>query len=382
MVERAPQTEATSLEMPFPVFMPGATSRGPRLTALRLAFDERYGHANALIPSSISEAEGLKKDETLTTHYENLASETITKANGKDIVLIGHSMGGWEAYYLAKAILDNPSWTGKKLHVAIASPLGFDTKGAQGPIRIIRQAMKVENQSFDEQHIDYPLPEAYYEGEPQVARPQGTTVIFRDDKESRAARRDEVVKITQRIVGNSVSDPVFAAVGELDKRIVYASSIKNYRYAAKLLRQRGRLLDPHLLALCRGEQFSQQQHQPYEEEYRETPPQLASKRAHALQYSAFLLRTIGKDAVTGMTKKLKELAEQNKEKEVTFSFHVLERDSVAPPSIVHGIKQQVRRAGIPVKGYTFTETHSHGSISIWPELATTIYEHTARAMNS
>src|SRR6476661_5090154 len=84
----------------FHVILPGLQGGGRNLTGLREYIDDR-----GWVVASLSTRAGLKRHVfNLKTHYQNLAQELITQAQGRVIRIYAHSLGGIEVLDLMKML--------------------------------------------------------------------------------------------------------------------------------------------------------------------------------------------------------------------------------------------------------------------------------------
>ncbi len=145
---------------PFYVFVPGLTSGGPNMTV------DRQELTDVFIPSSLSTPPvGLKtKERSTQEHYQNLATEITKRAAGKNLCLVGHSMGGLELIETLEAMLEKDGFKDRHVDLTCISTPGFTARGFLSLSDFSRRFMAfMTRYPYHKQHIAYPLPEIYYE---------------------------------------------------------------------------------------------------------------------------------------------------------------------------------------------------------------------------
>lgn len=352
------------------VFLPGLTGGGKYLTALRQTPD-------LFVPSSISTKPALKKGEKSTKeHYENLVREIIQTTGDKELYLLGHSLGGFEAIDILNILIDNPDFKNKKVNLVFISTPGFTDKGIRGFIEFGKRFRQINKKvALNEQHTTYPLPEKFYETAPQDIQDANISpkVAFKDSPEEREQRRyffKDALK-PQIIPKGKTKEQIITELNNIDKQI--SGEIESKKTLEDLLRERAMLLHPVIEALFAGKQIDDEIHQKALELYQELPENLASSLRHYISTLLYLARA-GKHIAEGTGKQLQRVLEKAKSNDVdvNISFILLERDEMIKIDDIAQIKQNFKQ-GVGIQeidktvSFLLMEQLAHSSIGYYPK---------------
>lgn len=346
----------------FFAFLPGFSGGGRSLSALR-QIEDLY------VPSSISTRQAMKTGErSLTDHHNNLAREIIDLSQGKDIAMFVHSMGGFEAIDVVKALLNCSEAKGRNIRLIFIATPGFTEKGFKSIKSFFRRFLDMnKNVTFYEQHVAYPLPENYY---PAVSTNQSDLeIVFRDDSNKRTERRQRFVESLERTIPDAfIREKTLKDLQAIDQEMA-KSDLSEVEFN-ELMNKRVKLLHPFIQSLFRGEQIDRQTHQKFLKTYKELTQDLSNLSTNVFSALCYLGRMTGR-MYQGIQRPLAEVVKLAKKKDVNlrFGLSVLEKDTIVRkedlPAIQKGI--DLNNLSDSLDGLFFLEQLSHSSLAYYPD---------------
>lgn len=362
-------------QTPYRVFIPGLTGGGRLITAIRDSLHTMYGE-DVYVPSSILSREGHRRGEGLRGRYQRLAGEIAGRAQGRDIDFTVHSSGGHEAIDLLTTMLDqqDTSQFGKHIRINFLSTPGFMRRGIGNAFGTLQNLEEMGHQvALLEQHMTYPLPEAYYMAHPQQnpQLPQLKTV-FTDSEQLRSERRERfrerwLPRLMEDNRGRKRTEELLDAV---DSQI--ARNLAGGLAVDTLLARRASILAPLIQNLFHGKHIDESTHDHYLREYQETVDALAPVShvyVNALLYTARMGKRI---IARGMDKAVADVVEKAQAKgvDVSIEFSFLERDSIVPFEKINAFMDGVSASAIgdAVDGWHFVQQYAHSTVGYDPDL--------------
>lgn len=370
--------EASRFGSDFKVFFPGMTGGGRYLTAIRQEIDNIAGEGNALVVSSISSKEGLRKGESSKARYCNQAATITERAQGRNLNWIAHSLGIWESVNTLNELLDNTSWDGKEIKMHFVSPIGFGQEDLRAIVEVARGIRALTSSvSGVEQHMAYPGPESYYASLPPTQFQEDVDVLFRDSPEDRATRRASFRDGLQYIIPNQQERSSFlTAIDDIDGRI--ANALERSEPIEELLIARKELLAPYIQAMFRGEHIPEEIHQKYLARYQELEEYLEVPLWQQANFLLFLAQGVGY-LHHGMDKVLANIINKAREKgkKITFDFILQEKDAMVPITKIDLLKEGVtaHQLAEAFRGFGVTGDHGHSTFGYFTKSIASIYAH-------
>lgn len=356
-----PNTEIP-VHKPFFVYIPGLTGGGKNLTILR-------GIPDLFVPSSVSTNESLKAEEkTVKEHHQNLANEIAEKAGEKDLCLIGHSLGGVEMMDVFDALLDNDKFKSKKINMTFIATPGFTARGVGG-LKDFYKRMRAFSTKYpsQEQHVVFPLPESYYEKQPEVTNT--LQKVFEDTPDKRRSRRKSFAESlnSRTLPAGETKEEIIQKLDQLDREIGGAE--KSGRSIEKLMTERVEILLPILENFYHGALSDDEAHHTTMTQYHELTNQIASKLRYLPNAMLYYAKT-GQILYEGTSKILAKVMAKAKEKgvDVKLSFVLMERDEMIKQSDINTVQHnlQAEDAGL-LASFFLMEQIAHSSIGYYPE---------------
>lgn len=349
---------------PFFVFMPGMSGGGKDLTIFRKFFGK-----NGYAPSSISTHQTHKKSEGtfqtfLQRHYAHMVKEVAVRSEGRDLVIVGDSLGGEETLDLVDQLLTLKDWGGKKLSLVFKSVPGFGLKGISGLMETLRRISNIDLGLQESEYL-YPLPERYYRNLPQppeLGSPPGVTRIS-DTVENKIARRErfETSMLGKVVKGKQAQKDILNRLAEIDQQIL--GVIPDGQLKQKLWRERSRITKPIVDALARGEQFDDEIHQRFRETYKESAEDLLPTCKYYANALLYLVRS-GKHIWKGMDRRLGEVLAKAKQRDIdiNFRFVLADKDNMLTLSDIEGFQEGAAEEILGAfSGTLFLEASGHTS---------------------
>lgn len=355
-----PLSEIRNPNNSFFVYMPGLTGGGKSITSLREIPD-------LFVPSSISTPEARKKGEQNTSeHYANLAQEIAKRTQNQDLVLIGHSLGGYEILDLLEQLLKSPNFKSENINIAFLGVPGLTSRGLKGLAECGRRVMNVQkNVALNEQHIAYPLPDKFYETQKRNWEDLSNVVtVSKDTNEERQTRR---VGFKNTIKDSSIpkgmtKESFFQRLDQLDKEI--AGEAVPSQPQEKLLAERAKLLYAGIQGLFRGDSLENTKYEQFLVMYKERLKDLSKSVSYQINALLYYARA-GKSIVQGTGERLKRILESAKKqgKNIDVSFVIMERDEIIPPEDIKRLRRRLSEANIDQTSVVFSymEQVAHSS---------------------
>lgn len=311
---------------PFRVVMPGMFGEGKTISALR----QQFGH-DAFVFPSISGLRTIRSGtKDLNSHYRSMAQEILLQANGRNIWMDGHSLGGDEIIKLGRKITEIQQGEGTNIHLNFISVPGIGERGLGALANLFLNYGYINKHvTAYEQHVAYPLPESYYDRNPsqEMEERVGVQTVFRDSPEERERRRETFrVQLRALVPDDAARKQLVERLDMLDRQIDANSKVN--APITTLLEERQKLLHDPIQGLFHGKHIPDGVHEQFEREYRETKDAVTfSARMFAQALLGFARRV-----VTGIDKEVKSLQKLAKSRgyTVTVSLTYVERDIVVP----------------------------------------------------
>lgn len=311
---------------PFRVVMPGMFGEGKTISALR----QQFGH-DAFVFPSISGLRTIRSGtKDLNSHYRSMAQKILLQADGRNIWMDGHSLGGDEIIKLGREIVAIQQGEGTNIHLNFISVPGIGERGLGALVNLFRNYGYINRHvTASEQHVAYPLPESYYDRNPsqEMEERVGAQTVFRDSPEERERRRETFrVQLRALVPDDSVRKELIERLNMLDGQIDTNSKVN--APITTLLEERQKLLHDPIQGLFHGKHIPDGVHEQFEREYRETKDAVTfSSRIFTQALLGFARRV-----VTGIDRDIKRLQKLAKSRgyTVTVSLTYVERDIVVP----------------------------------------------------
>ncbi|MCR4329180.1 MAG: hypothetical protein NUV65_01385 [Candidatus Roizmanbacteria bacterium] len=371
-----PNPEAYLYE-PYRVFLPGFSGGGRSLTAIRSHLHTEFGN-NVFVPSSISTNVSVKAGEVdLTDHSRVLGHTIATGAHNTNIHIVAHSLGSVENALILDALLDDPDWSGKEIKLTFMAGLGFAENGMSGISQTAYRVFEmVNNVTAVEQHMAYPLPEAYYSvNPPEDPEDSEIETIFTDSPEQRFQRRAWFEKQLE-IMEPDMKDDILTNLANIDGMIAMAITENNDEELNDALSQREKILKSLIQLFFDEKNISEELHGKYRDLYGETKDNLATTIQYYTAALAFFARTAS-IVNEGMYTKLRELIEKAEARgvDIKIDFALLERDFIVQESDILMIREGFEEAGISdnLGQFSFLQQYAHASIAYMPDVLGKIF---------
>lgn len=362
----------------FKVFYPGMTGGGRYLTAIRQEVDTIAGEGNALVVSSISSREGLRKGESSKTRSCNQAATIAEMAQGRNLNWIAHSLGILETVNTLDELISNTSWNGKEIKLHLVSPIGFGQEGL-GAILDVGRGLSELNATVAgvEQHIVYPGPESYYQSLPETTSPDDVDVLFKDSPEDRAERRASFREGLRYILPDEQKRATFLTeIDGIDSRI--SDTLLQNQPVDELLAKRKELLAPYVQAMFRGEHLPAELHDKYLTQHHELEEYLEVPFWQQANFYLFMAQGIG-NIYQGMDRVLANIINKAREKgiEITFDFIIQEKDAMVPMGKIDVLRDGVsaHQLSEAFGGFGGLKDHGHSSFGIFTKSIGSVYAH-------
>ncbi len=342
---------------------------GRTITALR----QQFGH-DAFVFSSISGLRTVQRGtKDLDSHYRSMAKEVLLQADGRDIWMDGHSLGGDEIIKLGRKITEIQPGQGTRIHLNFISVPGIGERGIGSLINLLRNYGYINKHvTAYEQHVAYPLPESCYVENPlqEIAEGVNVRTAFRDNQEERERRRKTFkdnmrLLVVDEIARSQLINELQSLDRSIDKNIQEGVPIDT------LLEERQKLLHNPIQGLFHGKHIPDTVHERYEREYGETKDAVT----FSLRMFAQAMLGFGSRVVTGIDKDIKQLQREAKERgyTVTISLTYVERDRVVPFSEIPDAISNLSDEEVGVLPTVFyLQQLAHSSIGYVPEKFTEI----------
>lgn len=320
--EASPPTEVLKEPEKYRVVIVGLTGGGRDLTFLRQSLEKEYGENNTRVLSSISTPEAHKKEErpfSPKTHYQQEAQTIAQEAQGKDLTIIGQSMGLFEVLDLTDELLDLSSWQGKKIELVFFATPGLGIKRLSGWLEGARGVANLARSlAYYDQHYLYPTSEKFYEGK-EIKTPQGISLIP-DSAEEREERRKKFLRETlPKLISQEEQTRIVNKLAEIDQEVADKTNPQNKE---NLLRERAEILRPVIDALARGDHISEDLHREYLEKYQEIASDLSKPVVYWANTLLYLAKK-GIDLFEGIDTRFKKVLEKAKAKNKQLNLNLI-----------------------------------------------------------
>lgn len=233
--------------------LPGAPASGKDMWAGAAELKKRLGE-DYIYEESISTPAAFAGGRAKEERYERIANEVLEKlGDRKELVVIGHSMGGVEALMFLDKIKDDERFEGKKIDLVVFSPINYGTekwKGLwgwkEGTERILAE------RDLFESHIACPLPyEVAKEISPLMTEGVGFAELTIKD-EWRTQRKNFFEEVVRRVETPDRADSILKQINWRDT-LLTEEVLSNKEPSKILLEERAKLIAPYVPALMSAE---------------------------------------------------------------------------------------------------------------------------------
>ncbi len=237
--------------------LPGAPASGKGMWAGASELQRRLGNESFIYEESVSAPKAFAGERAKTERYGRIADRVVEKLGGrKELVVIGHSMGGAEALLFLDKISADERFKGIKVDLVVFSPINYGTEGWKGVWGWAEGTKRVlDKRDVFEAHIACPLPyEVAKKISPLMTENEGfEELIIKDELRDRRRSLFEgaIRGKKDAFEAYTVIQNINIIDAELTRQVLRGQEPDSH-----LLEKRSKLIAPYIPALFDAEQLS------------------------------------------------------------------------------------------------------------------------------